>query len=157
MAQSTLSTAEFRFPFSAKGFLANIFTTLNAMLTELFADKEVSISIPLHATKTEYNLFYARRAYLVTAITYVPDIAQGGALTATVVKTSGTATPSSGTTPMHTAGTINLNGTAHTAQTVTLTTTTANLTLAAGDRIGLDFSGAMTVGSGLITIRMTRA
>lgn len=156
MSQTSLTTEEFRFPFTPKKFLANIFTTLNAMLTELFADHTVSRTIPALAGKTEYNLFVARRGYTITSIDYVPDVAQGGALTATVVKVSGTATPVSSATPMHTAGAINLNGTAHTVQSITLTSTAADLVLAAGDRIGLDLSGAMTTGSGCITIRMTR-
>ena len=93
----------------------------------------------------------------VTSIKYTPDTAQGGALTATVVKASGTATPASATTPMHIAAAIDLNGTAHTVQAITNTVTAADLVLAAGDRIAIVLSGAMTVGSGLLTIRATRA
>lgn len=116
----------------------------------------VSESIPLHASKTVYNLFTARETWEVTHIDYVPDVAQGGALTATVVKATSTATPASATTPMHIAAAINLNGTAHTVQPITLTVTTADLRLAVGDRIGLVLSGAMTTGSGLLTIRAKR-
>jgi len=119
-------------------------------------DEIVSVSIPLHASKVVYNLLVARTALQVLAIDYTPDIAQGGALTATVVKATGTATPASATTPMHIAAAINLNGTAHTVQSITLTVTGADLQLAAGERIGLVLSGAMTVGSGLVTIRMKR-
>lgn len=116
----------------------------------------LSIPIGLHATKTEYNLFVARDAWQVVHMDYTPDIAQGGALTATIVKAVGTATPANGTTPMHTANAIDLNGTAHTVQPITNTATGADLVLAAGNRIGLDLSGAMTVGSGLVTIHMKR-
>lgn len=123
---------------------------------ELYADVVLSIPISLHASKVVYNLFVARRGYTVTSIDYTPDIAQGGALTATVVKAITTATPASGTTPMHAAGGIDLNGTAHTVQVKTLTSTAADLVLAAGNRIGLVLSGAMTVGSGTVTIRMSR-
>lgn len=117
---------------------------------------EVSVPIGLHATKTVFNLFTAREALQVLNIDYTPDIAQGGALTATVVKATGTATPASATTPMHAAAAINLNGTAHTVQPMTLTSTAADLLLAAGERIGFVESGAMTVGSGVVTIRMKR-
>lgn len=116
----------------------------------------ISVSVPLHATKTVFNLFTAREALRVLSIDYVPDIAQGGALTATVVKATGTDTPASGTTPMHAAAAINLNGTAHTVQSIALTATVADLTLAAGERIGFVESGAMTVGSGVVTIRAKR-
>ena len=118
--------------------------------------EEITIPISLHASKVTYNLFVAREAWQVINIDYTPDIAQGGALTATVVKAVTTATPASATTPMHTANGIDLNGTAHTVQPITLSSTTADLQLATGNRIGLVLSGAMTVGSGNVTIRMKR-
>ena len=114
------------------------------------------LTLVLSATKVIYNVFVARDAWQVTHIDYTSDVAQGGALTATVVKAVGTATPASATTPMHTAGAIDLNGTAHTVQPITVTVTTADLQLAAGDRIGLVLSGAITVGSGRLTIRGKR-
>lgn len=117
---------------------------------------EVSYGLHLHASKVIYNLLVAREAYRVLNIDYTPDIAQGGALTATVVKATGTATPASATTPMHAAAGIDLNGAAHTKQAMTLSATTADLILAAGDRIGIVLSGAMTVGSGNVSIRMKR-
>jgi hypothetical protein len=120
------------------------------------AETLFSGTISLHASKVTYNLFVARDAWQITHIDYVPDIAQGGALTATVVKVITTATPASATTPMHTAGAIDLNAVAHTVQPITLTVTAADLVLAAGNRIGLVLSGAMTVGSGLLTIRGKR-
>jgi len=116
----------------------------------------VSYTVSLHATKVTYNLFVAREAWQITNIEYTPDIAQGGVLTATVVKAITTATPASATTPMHTAAGIDLNAAAHTVQPITLTVTTADVVLAAGNRIGLVLSGAMTVGSGLVTIRGKR-
>ncbi len=116
----------------------------------------VNETISLHASKVTFNLFVAREAVEITHIDYVPDIAQGGALTSTVVKCTGTATPASATTPMHTANAINLNGTAHTVQPITLSATVADLRLAAGERIGLVHSGAMTVGSGHLSIRGKR-
>lgn len=129
---------------------------LNSMFTELYADLVITVPVDLHISKLTYSVFVARRGYTVSSIDYVPDIAQGAALTATVVKATGTATPASATTPMHIAAAINLNGTAHTVQPITLTVTAANLVLAAGDRIGLVLSGAMTAGSGAVVIRMTR-
>jgi hypothetical protein len=86
----------------------------------------------------------------------VPDLVQGGALTGTVVKAIGTATPVKTTTPMHTADEANFNATAHTVQPMTLTATVADLKLAPGDRIGLDLSAALTTGRANITIRMKR-
>lgn len=116
----------------------------------------VELNVGLHASKVIYNAFVARDAWQVTHIDYTPDIAAGSALTATAVKATGTATPASATTPLHIAGAINLNASAHTVQPITLSVTTADLQLAAGDRIGLVLSGAMGTGSGLLSIRGKR-
>jgi hypothetical protein len=136
--------------------LVRQFTHLNTMFTELFADNTVvCFPVTLHASKTIHNLFHARREYTVTSITWVGDIAQ--AITGTVVKASGTATPAAATTPMCAAGAVVCNTTAHTPLDVALTGTTANLLLASGDRIAIVLSGALTTGSGLLIVRMTRA
>lgn len=133
------------------------FVHLNTMFTELFADTTVTFEVPTHASRTVYNVFVARRGYTVTAIDYVPDVAQGATLTACVVKATGTATPSTGTTPMQSSTTgINLNGTAHTVQSITLSGTASNLVLAAGERIAIVLSGALSTGAGLLTIRMSK-
>ena len=142
---------------SIKAWISDLVTALNTMLAELYyREIVVSVNIPAHASKTVYNLVTARADYTIASIDYVPDVAQGGALTATVVKATGTATPASGTTPMHTAGAIDLNATAHTVQSITLTATAADLDLDAGDRIGLVLSGAMSTGSGTVSVRMRR-
>lgn len=130
------------------------FGYLNTMLTELFADTVIVFPVTLHASKTVHNIFIAKRGYTITEISWVGDIAQ--AITGTVVKASGTATPASGTTPMHTAGGVVCNTTAHTVLNITLTSTAADLVLASGDRIGLVLSGALTTGSGLLMIRMRK-
>ena len=104
------------------------------------------------ATVTEYDLFIAPRAMTVTAISVVPSTLQGSALTATVCKATGTSAPANGTTPMHTANAINLSTGAYTVQNITLTATAADLTLAAGDRIGIDYSAAYTTGHAALTI-----
>lgn len=118
--------------------------------------QDFAITVPIlpHASLTEQNLFVARQALQVLSIDVVPDLVQGGALTGTIVKASGTATPANGTTPMHAAGDINFNATAHTVQPLTLTATAADLILAAGDRIGLDLSAALSTGRAVVTIRL---
>lgn len=118
--------------------------------------EEISVMVNPHASLTEQNLYTATEAVQVVAIRVVPDLVQGGALTGTVVKATGTATPANGTTPMHTANAIDFNATAHTVQSITLSATTADLQLAAGERIGLDLSAALTTGRACITIRYKR-
>ena len=104
------------------------------------------------ATVTEYDLWIIKRAIQVVSIDVVPSTLQGGALTATIVKATGTATPANGTTPLHTANSINLNTGAYTVQSITLTSTTADLIFAAGERLGIDFSAAYTAGHAALTI-----
>jgi|GEM_PF-3161855 len=77
----------------------------------------------------------------------------GGAVTATVFKApSGTAIASG--TALHT-GTFNLKGTVSTNQTLTLSTTSADLDIAAGDTVGVILTGTLTVATGGITISFT--
>lgn len=111
-----------------------------------------SFSLNPMATITEFDLMIAKRALQVVSIDVVPSTLQGGALTATIVKATGTATPANGTTPMHTANAINLNTGAYTVQSISLTATAADLVLAAGDRIGVDYSAALTAGKAAVTI-----
>jgi hypothetical protein len=84
-----------------------------------------------HASVTEYDLAVIKRAITVTSIDMVPSTLQGGALTGTLVKASGTATPVNSTTPLHIAGAI---------------------TFAAGDRLSIDYSAALTAGHAAITV-----
>lgn len=118
----------------------------------------VRFTIFPHATQTTYTLLNNRSvAWTVVGITVVPDLAQGGALTATIVKATANAAPSAGTTPMHTANAIDCNATANTSQVITLTATAADLALAATDKIGIVFSAALTTGilSGTIWMKRT--
>lgn len=138
---------------SAPARLRALFTKCDTNFTELYNTVLVNVNIPAHASKTVYNLFTADQAYTVKSIRVTPDVAQGGTLTATLSKVTGTATPASATTPLHT-GTANLNGTAHTVQSLTLTSTTADLSLASGERIGLILSAALSTGSANVSIRL---
>lgn len=104
------------------------------------------------STVTEYDLAVCKRAFKVVSIDIVPSTLQGGALTATICKATGTSAPANGTTPLHTANAINLNTGAYTNQSITLTATTADLVFAAGDRLGIDFSAAYSAGHAALTI-----
>lgn len=117
---------------------------------------ELDFHIPKIAADTIYNIFVAPRAYTVTGIKYVPTILQGGALTITPVKATGTTAPAAATTPLVSAG-FDGNTGLHTVQTGSLTATGADLALAAGDRIGVVLSTASTVHQGHITISMKRS
>ena len=104
------------------------------------------------STVTEYDLAVCKRAFKVVSIDIVPSTLQGGALTATICKATGTSAPANGTTPLHSAGGINLNTRAYTNQSITLTSTAADLSFAAGDRLGIDYSAAYSTGHAALTI-----
>lgn len=156
--QSTLKTTGFLRQHYEKvlRLLKDAFAAQNAMNTELFTDHVEKFMIPTHASRTEYSFFIAKRGYTVVGIDAVPTVAQGGALTATIVKVTGTNAPVAATMPLH-SGTVNLNGTANTVQTLTLTSTAADLVLASGNRIGVKLSGALTAGECLIQVRLKKS
>lgn len=116
----------------------------------------INHSINPMATITEYDIFTCIDAFEVVAMRVVPSTLQGGAATATLVKASGTATPVKTTTPLHIADAIDLNAGAYTVQTITPTVTGADLIFAAGDRLSIDFSTAITVGKASVTIKCKR-
>ncbi len=118
----------------------------------------IRFTIGPHATQTTYTLLNNRAVgWTVVGITVVPDLAQGGALTATIVKATANAAPASGTTPMHTANAIDCNATANASQVISLTATAADLVLAATDKIGIVFNAALTTGilSGTVWVKRT--
>ncbi len=110
-----------------------------------------SVLVPRAAAVTVRNLFVAPQALTVVSLSSVLNEAKGGALTGTVVKATSTTAPVKTTTPMFTADSLDLNGALHTVVNYTLTSTAADLTLAAGDRIGIDH-GALTTGEVIIRI-----
>lgn len=82
----------------------------------------------------------------VLGLTSCPNVLDGAATTATVKKAASGTALSAGTA-LH-SGTIDLNTGANTNQALTLSTTDLDLDFAAGDKIGHDFSGALTNGVG---------
>jgi hypothetical protein len=87
----------------------------------------------------------------VVAVREVHAVAgdDAGAVTGTVRRCQGTEAATAGDDLLG-ATKINLKGTALTEQTPALTSTTANLTLDAGDRLSLDVTGTTTTLAGVI-------
>ena len=73
----------------------------------------------------------------------------GGAVTGTIRRCQGTEAATAGDDLLGTTK-INFKGTALTEQTPALTSTTASLTLEAGDRLSLDVTGTTTALAGVI-------
>src|SRR6059058_2039095 len=69
-----------------------------------------------------------------------------------LTKDTGTQAPGAGVDLLtnNTAAGFNLKGTANTVQSATLSATTADLTLAAGDRLSIDFAGTLTALAGVV-------
>ncbi len=93
----------------------------------------------------------------VTGINCIFDVTDGAANTAYISKATGTQAPTGGTSLM--SGTFNMNATARTEQSATLTTASGYpsiLTLAVGDRLVFNLASAVTNLAGVaITVAMT--
>lgn len=96
------------------------------------------------------TIFTTTRNMLITAVIGRPDAANGSAATLTIVKAPDT-TPPAGGTPL-TSTSMDLDGAPDTNQTLTLSGTLADITLAAGDSLCMVTTGALTASAGCITI-----
>lgn len=108
-----------------------------------------------NASSVDSAFFVADRAMRVKAIRPRVTVAgtDAGAVSAVIRKVpSGTAIASG--TALH-SGSINLKGTADTNQTLTLSTTSTDLDLAAGDALAIDFTGTLTAATGVVTVHMS--
>lgn len=105
---------------------------------------DVAVSLPLNGDNVDQVIYIANAPVKVVAIREAHGVAgnDAGAVTLDVKKCTGTQAPSAGTTVL--TSTVNLKGTANTVVAPALTATTANLALAAGDRLALDYTGVIT-------------
>lgn len=106
------------------------------------------------ATPLDNAFFVAHRAYRVHKISVRPLVvgSDAGAVTTTVKKApSGTAIASG--TVLHSSS-ADLKGTINTNQALTLSATTADLNIAAGDAIGMDTTGTMTAARGVVSLEL---
>ena len=115
----------------------------------------VLVNMTYTAASVDAVYFVADRAYRVKVITGRPTVAgtDGSAVTA-VVKKAASATAITSGTALH-SGTYDLKGTANTNQALTLSTTDTDLNIAAGDCIGVDFTGTLTSATGVVTVSLT--
>ena len=109
------------------------------------------------ATSANSVMFVAPRAMIVQSITARVETAgtDAGAVSAVVNKApSGTAITAG--TALHT-GSINLKGTAATNQPLAVATLSSTVRLAAGDAIGIVFTGVLTAAVGAVMVSFTPA
>lgn len=100
------------------------------------------------AAATDFCFFVAPFACRVGYISQVHSVAAGGASTLQVTKDTSTDAPGAGTDLLATA--FDLNATANTVQTGALSATTAALSLAAGDRLSVDFANTIQSTAGCV-------
>lgn len=113
------------------------------------------VNLEYNASSVDKSSFVAPRRYIVKSILGRVTAAgtDGSAVTVAVKKApSGTAIASG--TALH-SSTMNLKGTANTNQT--LTVVAADAEIAAGDAIGLDFTGTLTAATGVVTVLLAPA
>jgi hypothetical protein len=97
---------------------------------------------------TDQVFFVATRPYLLVAASEVHATAAGGASALQLVKDTGTAAPGAGTDLLTAA--FDLNATANTVQVGALVASSATKTLAAGDRLSVDFANAIQSSAGVV-------
>lgn len=97
---------------------------------------------------TDRTIFIATQACKVIAASESHGVAAGGASALQLSKETGTTAPGAGTDLLTSTG-FDLNATANTVQVGTLIATAATLTLAAGDRLSLDWANAIQSSAGI--------
>lgn len=99
------------------------------------------------ATATDAVFFIATRPYILTSVSQIHSVAAGGASALQVVKDTGTNAPGAGTDLLSAA--FDLNATANTVQVGALVVV-ATRTLAAGDRLSIDFANLIQSSAGIV-------
>jgi len=118
----------------------------------------INLPIPLNAGSVDQCIFIAPYALTITAIKEIHATlgTNGSAVTLNLTKDVSGIVPGAGLTLQ--SGTFDMKGTNNTLQTATLSSTPTTLTLAAGDRIGANFTGTITALAGvLVSIEFTPA
>lgn len=103
------------------------------------------------SANTDTVFFVATRPLLVVTASEVHAVAAGGASVVQLVKDTGTDAPGAGTDLLtnNTNTGFDLAATANTVQAGVLTSTVATKTLAAGNRLSVDFANAVQASSGI--------
>lgn len=122
---------------------------------------EVDVHVQTAALGVDQVFFIANRAYQVTDVRFAHAVAESiaGTLNVQVTKDTGTTAPGAGTDLLtnNTNAGFDAKATANTVQTGTLTATAADLQLAVGNRLSLDFSTAATDLAGVhVTVTLKR-
>lgn len=121
---------------------------------EIYLRRLILNRIILAADAANQAIFIADAPYQIVSIKESHSVVGGAAAAVTVEKLTGTTAPGVGTAILTAA--FDCTATINTTQTGTLTATTANTILAAGDRLGLVGTGTRTGLLGIVTIELKR-
>jgi hypothetical protein len=115
----------------------------------------------LNTACVDQSFYIANFPCQVTGVTYVHATAgnDAGAVNVQLTKDTGTNAPGAGTDLLtnNTNAGFNCKATANTVQSGALTATAADLQLAVGDRLSLDFAGTVTTLAGVsVTVSLRR-
>jgi hypothetical protein len=116
-----------------------------------------SVGIPLTGTMVDQHVFVADRAYKVSAINEIHSVVGGAGANVRPRKITDTSAPGAvagATVKELTTAVFDLTAVINTTQTGVLSATAADLLLATGDKIALDFSGTITGLVGMLTITL---
>lgn len=117
----------------------------------------VTVSVELLASSVDKWVFIADRAYQVVQIEEIHSVVGGASAAVRPRKVTNASAPGAAAganVKELTQAAFDLTATVNTTQTATLTATAADLQLADGDKISLDFSGTLTGLVGLLTITL---
>lgn len=102
------------------------------------------------AASVDQDIFVAPFACKLVRAQEAHSVVGGASAAVDIKKCTGTTVPGSGTTML--ASTFDLTATINTVVDKSLSATAADLTLAAGDRVAMDFSGTLTGLVGSVTL-----
>jgi hypothetical protein len=117
-----------------------------------------TIDTELLAASVDKWIWIAPFACKVVSVREVHSVVGGASAAVRPRKVTDTSAPgaAASTTVKELSAAIDLTATINTVVAPTVTATTADITLAAGDKIGLDFSGTLTGLVGALTIELQR-
>ena len=120
----------------------------------VFTESPTVLSAGYAADSVDKRIFIAPRPYRVLGASLVPDTigSDVGAVSAMVEKVPDGTDIGSGVEVLSAA--FDLKDTVDTEQVGTLTATSADLSVAAGDAIAIDFTGTLTDAAGVVTVQI---
>jgi hypothetical protein len=113
----------------------------------------IPVTFNYYAGAIDTSFFIASRAYRVRSVILRVDVTAGAGITALIKKAPSGSAINTGTSISTTV--FALDGAAFTNQVGALSATPADLEIAAGDAIGIDFTGAVAAGAaGSVTVTL---